>query len=404
MPASNVTIAASFKIVKYNVSFAATTHGTVSVNPSQYAKGATVALSVVPETGYVLDKLVVKDANGAVVDSTDNKFVMPASNVSVTATFKEGIYRINIGTFANGVVSVEAANVQMGHTVTLKIQANTGYELDTLVVKDASGNILTVNDGKFMMPKSNVTVTATFKVTKYLVEIVTPTNGSMSVNPDKYAKGETVSLVITPAAGYELDKLTVKDAENKDVAVSGNKFVMPASKATVSATFKKSTYKITVNEATKGKVTADVATAKIGDTVALTITPETGYELWQLTVKDAAGKDVAVAADGKFTMPASNVTITATFRVIPVEYTLTVDSAIANGTVTAKIGTDAVTKAKNGDTITLAIEPATGYKLKELTVKDAINAAVSVEGTGNTRTFTMPANNVTITATFEQIV
>ena len=49
----------------------------------------------------------------------------------------------------------------------------------------------------------------------------------------------------------------------------------------------------------------------------------------------------------------------------------------------------------------LTIAPATGYELKKLTVKDALNTEVAVTGTGNTRTFTMPASNVTIAATFE---
>ena len=38
----------------------------------------------------------------------------------------------------------------------------------------------------------------------------------------------------------------------------------------------------------------------------------------------------------------------------------------------------------NGDTITLTIEPAAGYELKKLTVKDAINADVEIGGTDQT--------------------
>ena len=400
MPASNVTIAATFKIVKYNVSVGASVNGSISVNSSQYAKGAAVTVDVAPATGYQLDKLIVKDASDRIVNTNNNKFTMPASNVTVTATFKKAGYYVAIGGIANGTITADSTYAEVGETVILTVKPHTGYELDTLVVKDASNKTVTVTDGKFTMPASNVTVTATFKITKYLVEIASTANGSVKVDPDKYAKGETVTLTVEPATGYELDQLTVKNASGKKVTVSDNQFAMPASKVTVTATFKLSTYGITVAKPTNGTVKTDVSKAKMGDTVNLTITPKSGYELEKLVVKDADGKEVAVAGN-KFMMPASKVNITASFRVIPEAYALTVDSAIVNGTVTAKNGSSVVTSAKSGDTITLTIAPAAGYELKELTVKDAINAEIAVSGTGNTRTFTMPASDVKIAATFE---
>ena len=47
--------------------------------------------------------------------------------------------------------------------------------------------------------------------------------------------------------------------------------------------------------------------------------------------------------------------------------------------------------------------PDNGYRLATLTVTDEDNNDVTVSGTGNTRTFTMPASNVTVDATFEPI-
>lgn len=49
-----------------------------------------------------------------------------------------------------------------------------------------------------------------------------------------------------------------------------------------------------------------------GDEITVTTTPSEGYVLATLTITDAEGKEVEVA-EGKFTMPASNVTISATF-------------------------------------------------------------------------------------------
>ena len=65
-------------------------------------------------------------------------------------------------------------------------------------------------------------------------------NGTVVASPVQAEEGETVTLTITPAEGYELDVLTVKAGEN-DVEVSGNTFAMPAANVTVSATFKEQT-------------------------------------------------------------------------------------------------------------------------------------------------------------------
>ena len=54
----------------------------------------------------------------------------------------------------------------------------------------------------------------------------------------KLAAGHEVELAITPVSGYDVDVITVKDAHNNEVTVTGNKFTMPASNVTVTVTFK----------------------------------------------------------------------------------------------------------------------------------------------------------------------
>ena len=65
----------------------------------------------------------------------------------------------------HGKVSVDKTSAEAGATVKLTATADDGYELEAFSVKDASANELTVTDGTFTMPKSNVTVSATFKET-----------------------------------------------------------------------------------------------------------------------------------------------------------------------------------------------------------------------------------------------
>lgn len=62
-----------------------------------------------------------------------------------------------------------------------------------------------------------------------------------------------------------------------------------------------------------GSVSADLTTAKENTEVTLSITPNQGYSFSSLSVKDADNKDVSVN-NYKFTMPASNVVVSATFE------------------------------------------------------------------------------------------
>lgn len=73
------------------------------------------------------------------------------------------------------------------------------------------------------------------------------------------------------------------------------------------------TYKITTAATTHGTVTVDQTSAKKGDTVTITATPDTGCSLKSLTAADSSGKNISIT-DSKFQMPASDVTINAVFE------------------------------------------------------------------------------------------
>ena len=77
------------------------------------------------------------------------------------------------------------------------------------------------------------------------------------------------------------------------------------------------TYAITVKSAKNGDVTASRKSASKGTTVTLTVDPDKGYVLDTLTVLDSKDKEIKLTEkNGKytFTMPASKVTVAATFK------------------------------------------------------------------------------------------
>ncbi|MCR5725220.1 MAG: hypothetical protein K6G80_09070 [Treponema sp.] len=158
-------------------------------------------------------------------------------------------------------------------------------------------------------------------------------------------------------------------------------------------------YSVTIaSDIEHGSVTATPTSAAAGATIALTATPDDNYELDAYAVTDAAGASVSVTSGGTFTMPESNVTVSATFKVASATtYAVTIASTIENGTVAAS-----TTTAAAGATVTLTVTPSDGYQLETLTVTAGETAVTTTQDTSDTSkyTFTMPASAVMVSAAF----
>lgn len=400
----------------YTITVDTVINGTVTVSRVKATKGAKITVTVTPDEGYELDDLTVTGTDGTVVNVTDGKFIMPDQAVTITATFKrigEGTYAITVDTaIVNGTVTADKTAAKAGETVTITVTPDQGYELDALTV---DGVAVAVTGGQyvFIMPAKAIAVSATFKVLKpvdpgqpgvYTITVDTTVNGAVTADKEIAKTGETVTLTVIPATGYELDVLRVNGTP---VSVTNGRYVftMPAQAVTVSATFKTTkpvdpgqpdTYTITVDPAiVNGVVTTSPAGwATAGTVVAVIATPNAGYELKSLSVNGQA------VVNGQFTMPAQAVTITATFakKAGPEEpdktYTITnATPAGANGTLELS-----ATSVKAGQRVTITVKPDQGYVLDVLSVN---GAAVGV--VGNTYTLTVTAD-VTVKATFKVVV
>lgn len=141
-------------------------------------------------------------------------------------------------------------------------------------------------------------------------------NGSISSNVSKAAAGATVTITGNPSEGYRLNTVTVTEnggSTTTPVSGTGNSrtFTMPAYAVDVTATFV--ALPTITTSATNGTVTTSPASyAAEGTTVTITATPASGYALDAITVTDGDDNPVTVTSN-QFTMPSTNVTITATF-------------------------------------------------------------------------------------------
>ena len=153
------------------------------------------------------------------------------------------------------------------------------------------------------------------------------TNGSAAVQvngvaqvPDgsgnvTVASGATVTLTATPDDGYTFGKWTSIPDDWDNSTENPLVFTMPFDDVMFGATFADAAakYDIVVDDAVVGgTISADVAEAKAGETVTLTATPDANYVFGSWTVEDESSNAVTVI-NNQFTMPASDVAVTATF-------------------------------------------------------------------------------------------
>ena len=138
------------------------TGGTVTASPTSGDEGEEITLTHEASTGYEFAAWLVSSAASVEVEVTDNKFLMPASNVSVYAQFDKIDFDITVDDqIQNGSLSAPAT-ANLGDTVTITATPASGYTLDTLTVMCGSLEISVVNN-QFTMPAGDVTVTGTFK-------------------------------------------------------------------------------------------------------------------------------------------------------------------------------------------------------------------------------------------------
>lgn len=299
----------------------------------------------------------------------------------------------------------DTLSVAEGQKVTFKVTANEGYVLQSVT---AGTDALTAEDGvyTYTMGSAEATITATFAKT-YTVTITQPTGATITakVNDTEAAvaaAGDKVQLEFAKQDGYEFVSVSVKDAEGNDVAVDNYAFTMPTSNVTITAEFKKvTTYTITAETLASGTVIADKATAQMGETVTLTVTPKEGYEISLVGYKpdDDAGQLIHIPnQDGtySFKMPAHNVAVWANFD--PISYKVEVTNP-GGGSVGFSVNDEAATTANVGDTIVVMPQPLAGYKVEEVKYNNTVMTA-SEDGK---YTFAMPAKDVTITVTFTEI-
>ena len=383
MPNAPVVVSASFERIPYNISYHVSQNGTVSGEISAYY-GDTVTLNITPDIGCALESLSVTDADENEIELTDNAFTMPKSAVTVTAVFRRNNYSISYSEIDNGVVS-GVENSTCGKIINPQITPNLGYELESLIITNGNGDEIESSGNSFTMPDSDVTVSAVFKKVSSNIYYLSSENGYVSGLKNAQF-GDTVSVYAEAEEGYCLNSIIVKTLSGDDVSSAANSFTMPQKAVRIKGIFEKIHYNINYSYSLGGTV-GGAATANFGDTVTPVITPDTGYVLDTLLIKDAADNEI-ILENGCFTMPAGVVFINASFK--PIDYSITYipsEYGIISGPESANYG----------DKVELSSAPVPGKEAVSYTVTDENHVDIPVVN----GSFTMPAANVSVAASYE---
>ena len=147
----------------YTVTVGNDGNGTGTATPSTAAAGTTITLTATPNKGYHFKEWQVISGG---VTIKDDKFLMPDSNVEVSAIFEKDAppvpteFTITVKTDGNGTASASHAKAVVGTEIRLTATPNTGYHFKEWQV--ISGGV-TIKDNKFLMPSANVEVKAIFE-------------------------------------------------------------------------------------------------------------------------------------------------------------------------------------------------------------------------------------------------
>lgn len=333
MPDGDVTISVTKAAKTYAVKVADANKDTLKITSPEadldkVAEGTSVTVVATPKDGYTLtaDGVVVTYGDNQTLKATPDTekantytFAMPAGDATVSAAFEE-VKKYNVtvaGTVENGTVGVEPKTAAAKDVVTVTVTPNTNFKYTDGSLKATytdGGTKKEINDFKavdgkentytFEMPAADVTVSAAFEkiaTETYTVTVDKGGDGKVTVNGQETEKleglksGDPVTLKIDPIdTDTLLTKLAGVTVTSGKVEVSTTKvdentytFTMPDGNVNVSVQFTTVEYSIvtTADPAEGGTITvtvngkSELKRAPKDAEMAVTVTPNTGYEL-----------------------------------------------------------------------------------------------------------------------------
>ena len=402
MPANNVTLTPQYKKNTYTL----TVDG--KDEPRVFDEDVTVIAQPVEGktfTGWKVTGLPTDvDTSKATIT-----FKMPANKVTLKAEYTENApetYELKVTdaqvTLKDGGAVADLTTVPVGTELKVTAPEKEGYTFDRWekegLPADANIDGATVT---FKMPANKVTLNAKYIANApetYELKVtdaqVTLKDGSAVADLTAVPAGTELVATAPEKEGYTFTGWTATGLPaNAKIDGATVTFKMPANKVTLNAKYianAPETYKLDVTDAKvalkDGGAVADLTAVRVGTELVATAPEKDGYTFtgWEVTGLPA---DVdTTKATITFKMPANNVTLEAQYK--QNTYTLTVNGKPEQRTF--------------GEEVTLIARKPEGMTFSHWEIKKGL-AADAVDINSETITFTMPANDVEISAIYNKV-
>ena len=261
------------------------------------AMETTVTTAGLPE-GFVPSYAVTKGDEGL----SEFKFTVADGKLTWEGTPAFGVYTLTVSDGAGKYAPVSTTFELKTADIIAK------YDASKKALVKASDAITKEQFAAYLEAISAVSVDGTSYAAsgKNAVKIIQD-NGAVDMTATPFTKGDGASYsLVVKATGYQDLTFTVTTAK-KSNGGSGSS----------SSGSSGSSYAVSAPSTKNGDVTVSPKNASKGDRVTVTVTPDKGYELDKLTVKDASGNKLKLTDKGNgkytFTMPGSKVTVSAEF-------------------------------------------------------------------------------------------
>ncbi len=364
MPAANQTITATYASDSYTLTVVSGT-GDGSYTYQEVAD----IVADAPDTGQQFDAWTGDTSGIASTTSATTTLTMPAAAQTCTATYSDITYTLTVnngtgdGSYTyNAVAGIDAD------------AAPTGQQFDAWT-GDTGGIASTTSASTTLtMPAAAQTVTATYSYISYTLTVTSGTGDG------SYTYNEVANIDADAApTGLVFDAWLGDTGGIASPTSASTTLTMPAASQTITATYASpTTYDLAVINGTgTGEYTQGAVVGITADAAGT----DQAFDVW---VGDTAGCASTTSASTNYTMPASNVVVTATYK-STITYTLTVVSGTGDGSYTAT----------HVESITADAAP-TGLQFSAWT-GDTAGCASTVASPTN---YTMPAANATVTATY----
>ncbi|WP_218015526.1 SpaA isopeptide-forming pilin-related protein [Peptoniphilus harei] len=318
----------------------------------------------------------------------------------------ENLYSITSNSPSNGKLEIsKTSGIKQGEQITITATPNTGYVLESLTVDGQNESVDGNNQYKFNMPGKDIIVSATFKEKAaqdykiYTLQKAGEGNGTISA-PSQAKEGDTVKVHVTPDSDSELDRIEVLDSSGvfiTNVDKTTNTFKMPGKNVNLKPYFKlkpkPTEFSITNYSGPEGSITAKPSSSIKGGQINLAIKTTEGYAIDKIWIEDQNRNKIQDVTNNTFNMPDKNVVIKATFKRTEFNIKTSVNDSTL-GSVTVK------DKAVAGEEVTVTVTPKDSTV--EVTDVKVGNTSIGPQLQNGKYTFKMPANDVTVSVTFNK--